>query len=58
MIDSNLNPVQKSCYALESFLASVLIKMHCIVLLLNFKQFNNTKLLTEEQEGFLQKKDI
>lgn len=49
---------RKAVMFLNHFLASVLIKMHCIGLLLNFKQCNNKKLLTEEQEGFLQKMDI
>lgn len=33
---------------LNHFLANVLIKMHRIMLLLDFKQFNSKKLLTEE----------
>lgn len=39
------------------FLANVLIKMHCIMPLLDFKQFNSKKLLIEENWRFLQKKD-
>jgi len=40
------------------FLASVLIKMQCIVLILYFNQFSNKQLLCEKQKGFILKMDI